>query len=74
MTNASKNMASEVVISGEEQTVKVGKPLAPKAKATVKLPKLKGCIVSVAATFAGEGEVDASEFNVCKEKTIPFTD
>jgi hypothetical protein len=40
----------------------------------VKLPKLKGCLVSVAATFEGSGQVDAGEFNVCKEKLIRFTD
>jgi hypothetical protein len=40
----------------------------------VKLPRLKGCIVTVAATFEGEGQVEAGEFDVCKDKNIRFTD
>ena len=74
VTNASANTATEVVITGEEKTAKISKPLKSKAKAVVKLPKLKGCTVAVAATFEGEGQVDAGEFDICKEKTIRFTD
>ena len=74
VTNASANTATEVVITGEDKTAKISKPLKSKAKAVVKLPKLKGCTVSVAATFEGEGQVDAGEFDICKEKTIRFTD
>ena len=74
VTNASANTATEVVVTAEGKTAKIAKPLAPKARAVLKLPKLSGCIVSVAATFEGEGLVDAGEFDVCKEKTIRFTD
>ena len=74
VTNASKSTATEVVITADEKTAKTSKPLAPKAKATVKLPKLKGCMVSVAATFEGEGQVDAGEHDVCKDRNIRFTD
>src|SRR5215207_287727 len=45
-----------------------------KARATVRLPKTKGCTVSVAATFEGGGKSDAETFDVCKEKSIRFTD
>jgi hypothetical protein len=75
VTNASTHTATRVVITGEdEKTATVSKPLAPKAKAVVKLPKLKGCTVAVQATFEGEGLVDIGEFDVCKDKTIRFTD
>ena len=40
----------------------------------MKLPKLKGCTVSVAATFDGGSKSDADAFDVCKEKLIRFTD
>jgi hypothetical protein len=74
VTNASKNIATDVTITGEGKDAKLTKPLKPKAKASVKLPKLKGCIVTVAATFEGEGQVEAGEFDVCKDKSIRFTD
>ena len=74
VTNASKSTATEVVITADDKTAKTSKPLAPKAKATVKLPKLKGCMVSVAASFEGEAQADLGEFDVCKDKNIRFTD
>jgi hypothetical protein len=74
ITNASKHTATGVTITAEGQDAKVAKPLKPKAKATVKLPKLQGCIVTVAATFEGEGQVEAGEFDVCKDRNIRFTD
>ena len=74
VTNASKNTATQVTITAEGKDAKLTKPLKPKAKASVKLPKLKGCIVTVAATFEGEGQADAGEFDVCKDKNIRFTD
>src|SRR3954471_6686455 len=69
VTNASANTATEVVISADDKP-KTSKPLRPKAKVTVKLPRLKGCMVSVAATFEGEGQADVGEFDVCKDKNI----
>ena len=74
VTNATANTATEVVITADEKTVKVSKPLKPKAKTAVKLPRIKGCTVQVAATFEGEGRVDAGEFDVCKDKQIRFTE
>ena len=75
LTNASGQTATQVVITGDEdKSANLAKPLAPKAKANLKLPKLKECMVHVAAVFEGEGEVDIGEFDVCKEKTIRFTD
>ena len=74
VTNASKNTATNVTITGEGKDAKLTKPLKPNAKASVKLPRLKGCIVTVAATFEGEGQVEAGEFDVCKDKNIRFTD
>ena len=72
--NASASMATQVTITGEGKIVKTAKALAPKARALVKLPRMKGCTVAVAAAFEGEGQVEVGEFNVCKDKTIRFTD
>jgi hypothetical protein len=74
VTNASQHTATDVTITGEGKDAKLTKPLKPKAKASVKLPNLKGCIVTVTATFEGEGQVEAGEFDVCKDKSIRFTD
>jgi hypothetical protein len=75
LTNASAQTATQVVITGDEdKSAKLAKPLAAKAQASLKLPKLKGCMVHVAAVFDGEGQVDIGDFDVCKEKTIRFTD
>ena len=72
--NATANTATGIVITAGEKTTTLSKPLAPKGRATVKLPKMQGCTVSVAATFEGGGRSDAETFDVCKEKSIRFTD
>jgi len=72
--NASTKTVTEVAITAGDKTATLSKPLAPKARTAVKLPKMKGCTVSVAATFEGGGKSDADAFNVCKEKLIRFTD
>ena len=61
VTNASANTALQIVITGDDdKTATVSKP--------------KGCTVAVQATFEKEGLVEVGEFDVCKEKTIRFTD
>ena len=74
VVNASGNTALDVIIEGENQSARLGKPLAPKAQASLKLPKLKGCTVSVVGMFQGGGKVEVEEFDVCKEKLIRFTE
>ncbi len=74
VVNASTKTVTEVAITAGDKTASLSKPLAPKARTAVKLPKMKGCTVSVAATFEGGGKSDADTFNVCKEKSIRFTD
>ena len=74
VVNASTKAVTEVAITAGDKTASLAKPLAPKARTAVKLPRMKGCTVSVAATFEGGGKSDADAFNVCKEKLIRFTD
>jgi hypothetical protein len=75
LTNASGQTAKQIVITGDDdKSAKLAKPLPPKAKANLKLPKLKECMVHVAAVFEGEGQVDIGDFDICKERTIRFTD
>jgi hypothetical protein len=74
VVNASTKAVTEVAITAGDKIASLAKPLAPKARTAVKLPKMKGCTVSVAASFEGGGRSDADAFNVCKEKLIRFTD
>jgi hypothetical protein len=74
VVNASAKTVTEVAITAGDKTATLSKPLAPKGRTAVKLPKLKGCTVSVAATFDGGSKSGADAFDVCKEKLIRFTD
>jgi hypothetical protein len=74
VTNGTDQTATEVVVAAGDQSVKLAKPLAPKAKATLRLPaKMKGCIVSVSASFEDEGQAEIAEHNVCKDRSVRFT-
>ena len=74
VVNASPTTVLDVIIEGESQSVRLGKPLAPKAQAVLKLPKLKRCTVSVRAMLQGAGNTEVEDFDVCKEKSIRFTE
>ena len=74
VVNASTRTAVMVIITAEDATATTPRPLSPKASTTLKLPKLQGCTVSVAASFQGGGKVDVGKFDICKDKTIRFTD
>ena len=74
VVNASAKTVTGVIITAGDKTATLSKPLAPKARASVKLPTMKGCTVSVAATFEGGGKSDTDAFNVCQEKLIRFTE
>jgi hypothetical protein len=51
VVNASTQTAVMVIITAEDATATTPKPLGPKARTTLKLPKLQGCTVLVAASF-----------------------
>lgn len=74
INNASPNVLSGLEVSGDGKTASLSKPLAPKKKATLKLPVFKSCTVTVSATFEGQAAADASDLDICKEKAIRFTE
>ena len=74
ISNASRNVLTDLEVSGGGKSAKLAKPIAPDMKATLKLPALKDCTVTVVATFEGAGEADSSSYDICKEKGIRFTD
>ena len=74
ISNASKNVLTDLEVSGGGKSARLEKPIAPDMKATLKLPALKECAVTVLARFEGVGEADSSSYDICKEKGIRFTD
>ena len=74
ITNSRDVPATDVAIRANGQTVRLAKPLAPKAQATLRLPKMAGCMVVVAAVFEDEATSEHSELDVCKDRIIRFTD
>jgi hypothetical protein len=74
ITNARQVSATDIAIGANGQTVRVSKPLASQSRTTLKLPKMPGCVVAIAANFADESSVEMDEFDICKDSTVRFTD
>jgi hypothetical protein len=74
ITNTRDITVTDISVDAGGQTVRLAKPLAPKGKTTLKLPKMSGCIVAVAATFEDESTAELPELDICKDKTVRFTD
>jgi P pilus assembly chaperone PapD len=74
VSNATANALTAVVLTGDGDTANLPRTLPPKGRATLTLPKRKGCTVTVQATFQNGGFVDIPSFDVCKERTIRFTE
>ncbi len=74
VTNARAVSATDVAVRVGEGTVKLLRPLAPGATATLRLPKTADCIVAVSIVFEDESVADSEEFDICREKAIRLTD
>jgi hypothetical protein len=74
ITNARAVAATDVTVRAGQDTVALTRPLAPGSKAALKLPKMRDCLVAVSASFEDETVAEVEAFDVCREKTIRFTD
>ena len=74
ITNARAVAATDVTVRAGQGTVAVTRPLAAGSKAALKLPKMSDCIVAVSAAFEDETVAEVDAFDVCRDKTIRFTD
>ena len=74
VVNGREVAATTVTVSAEAKTVRHAEPLAAHAKAVLKLPRLKGCRVMVAAAPEGGAPSDLGEVDVCKVKLVRLTD
>jgi hypothetical protein len=75
VVNERQEVAIQVAVAADDKIVRSAKPLAPKGRAVLKLPKLTGCTVTVSAAFAGEDAMkEIGEVDVCREKSVRLTD
>ena len=74
IVNGREVEATSVIVSAEAKTVRHSEPLASRAKAVLKLPKLKGCVVTVTATFEGGETSEVGDIDLCKVKLVRLTD
>jgi len=74
VVNGREVTATTVTVTAEAKTVMRSEPLASQAKAILKLPKLKGCVVTVEATFEGGDASEVGDIDLCKVKLVRLTD
>jgi len=74
IVNGSELSAEAITVLSDAKAVSQAGPLAPKAKATLRLPKMTGCLVTVAATFEGGSVSDGRTIDLCKVKLVRLTD
>jgi hypothetical protein len=74
IVNASTAVIASVAITAGDKSVNWAKPIASQAKAVIKLPAIKGCTISLLATYEGEGAGNPGDVDVCKDKTVRLTD
>ena len=74
IVNGREIPATTITVMADARTVSHSKPLAPSAKVSLKLPKMKGCLITVAATFEGGSVSDGGTIDVCKVRLVRLTD
>lgn len=72
--NATANTLTSLEVSAEGKSAKLARPLRPKGRTSLRLPAFKSCAVTVAAAFENVGQTEPSEFDICKDKLIRFTE
>src|SRR4051795_12158940 len=67
IVNASAKSVTGVVLTAGDQTATLSKPLAPKERTAVKLPKMKGCTVGLVANSGAGRRMDCPDpsFTLC---------
>ena len=68
--------ALEIATTDEQPRLvaKLAKPLAPGKSTTLRLNKPQGCAYAVMGRFADDVENDSDSWDVCRDRTIRFTD
>jgi hypothetical protein len=66
--------AVTLTVTAEAETVKHAGPLASNANVSMPLPKMRGCLVTVAATFQDGSVSNGGDTDVCKVKLVRLID
>ena len=74
VANATAKAVTALALTGDGDTETLPRALPPKGRATMPLPKRSGCTIAIQATLEGGGFVNIPAFDVCKERTIRFTE
>ena len=74
VVNGREIPTTTITLMAGAKAVSHAEPLAPNAKVTLKLPKMTGCFVAVAATFEEGSVSDGGDIDVCKVKLVRLTD
>jgi hypothetical protein len=74
IVNKRKTPVTTVTVTAEAKTVRHAGPLAPNAKVSLKLPTMKGCLVTVAVASQGSKVSKLGDVDVCKEKLVRLTE
>jgi hypothetical protein len=66
--------ATQVVADVSGRVVTLPKPLAPNARAVLRLPRGGGCLIGLSVTFQ-DGEVaEVQDHDICRDKSLRLTD
>jgi hypothetical protein len=74
VVNGREIPAVTITVMAGAKAVSHAGPLVPDAKATLNLPKIKGCLITVEVTFEGGSVSDGSVIDVCRVKLVRLTD
>jgi hypothetical protein len=66
--------AVTLTVTAGTETVKHSGPLASNAKVSLPLPEMRGCLVTVAATFQDGSVSNGGDTDVCKVKLVRLID
>lgn len=72
VVNESGSALTALEVSGDGKTARLPKELPSGQTAILRLPALKGCTVTISATFQRAGEADMHEYDICKDRTVRF--
>jgi hypothetical protein len=74
LVNARGVAATQVAAEVSGRVVTLPKPLAPNARAVLRLPRGGGCLIDLSVTFE-DGEItEVEDHDVCQDKSLRLTD
>jgi hypothetical protein len=72
ISNESGSALATLEVSADGKTASLGKQLASGGTATLRLPALKSCNVTITATFTQTADPDIHQQDICKDRKVRF--